>query len=77
MMGPMTNPHLAAGSIWRLHHDGQEIARLTVTDTDMFWIRADIETLPGFERFRPVFVEQERAAEAEDGLGEQWNSRWR
>ena len=27
----MTNPHLATGSIWRLHHNRQEIARLTVT----------------------------------------------
>jgi len=66
-MEPMSNPHLATGSIWRLHHDGQEIARLTVTGTEMFWVHADIETLPGFEPFRPVFAEQERAAEAEDG----------
>lgn len=63
----MTNPHLAAGTIWRLHHAGREIARLTVTDTEMFWVHADIETLPGFEPFRSVFAEQERAAEAEDG----------
>ena len=65
-MEPMTNPHLATGNIWRLHHDGQEIARLTVTDTEMFWVHADIETLPGFEPFRAVFAEQERASEAED-----------
>jgi hypothetical protein len=62
----MTNPHLATGSIWRLHHDGQEIARLSVTGTEMFWVHADIETLPGFEPFQAVFAEQERAAEAED-----------
>lgn len=62
----MSNPHLASGSIWRLHHDGQEIARLTVTGSEMFWVHADIETLPCFEPFRELFAEQERAAEAED-----------
>ena len=62
----MANPHLTPGSIWRLHHDGQEIALLTVTDTEMFWVHADIETLPGFEPFRHLFAEQERAAEADD-----------
>lgn len=64
--GVHTNLHPTTGSIWRLHHDGQEIARLTVTDTEMFWVHADIETLPGFEPFRPVFAEQERAAEAKE-----------
>ena len=63
----MTNPYRASGSIWRLHHDGQEIARLTVTDTEMFWVHADVETLPGFEPFRQIFAEQECAAEDEDG----------
>ncbi|WP_329207892.1 hypothetical protein OG257_14390 [Streptomyces sp. NBC_00683] len=62
----MANPNLTAGGLWRLHHDGQEIARLTVTGGDMPWIHAEVETLPGFEQFRPVFAEQERAADEED-----------
>jgi hypothetical protein len=66
IMEPMTNPHLATGSIWRLHHDGQEVARLSVTGTEDFWVHADIETSPGFEPFRAVFAEQDRACEAED-----------
>ncbi|MFE3907815.1 hypothetical protein ACFXPY_48390 [Streptomyces sp. NPDC059153] len=62
----MTNPNLTTGSIWRLHHGDQEIARLTVTGTDMPWTHAEVETLPGFEEFRPVFTEQERAIDEED-----------
>ncbi|MFI5774415.1 hypothetical protein ACIA74_39190 [Streptomyces sp. NPDC051658] len=62
----MANPNLTTGSIWRLHHGDQEIARLTVTGTDMPWTHAEIETLPGFEEFRPVFTEQERAIDEED-----------
>ncbi|MFG3014198.1 hypothetical protein ACGFZB_27990 [Streptomyces cinerochromogenes] len=62
----MTNPNLTTGSIWRLHHGDQEIARLTVTGTDMPWTHADVETLSGFEEFRPLFAEQERAVEEED-----------
>ncbi|WP_433891346.1 hypothetical protein [Streptomyces sp. CA-111067] len=62
----MTNPNLAAGSIWRLHKGDQEIARLTVTGADMPWTHAGIESLPGFEEFRPLFSEQERAADEED-----------
>jgi hypothetical protein len=64
--GAVSNPHRAVGSIWRLHHGGHEIARLAVTSTDMFWVWAEIETLPGFEPFRAVFAEQERACDAED-----------
>jgi hypothetical protein len=56
----------ATGSIGRLHHGDQEIARLTVTGADMPWIHANAETLPGLEEFRPLFSEQERAAEDED-----------
>ncbi|MFF9074837.1 hypothetical protein ACF1BP_24995 [Streptomyces sp. NPDC014735] len=62
----MTNPHLTTSSIWRLHHGGQEIARLTVTGADMPWTHAEVETLPGFEEFRPLFAEQERAVDEED-----------
>lgn len=62
----MTNPNLTTGSIWRLHHGGQEIARLTVTDVDMPWTHAEVETLPGFEEFRPFFAEQERAVDEEE-----------
>ncbi|MFJ2730119.1 hypothetical protein [Streptomyces collinus] len=54
------------GSIWRLRHGGREIARLTVTGADMPWTHAEVETLPGFEEFRPLFREQERAVEEED-----------
>ncbi|MFI9724161.1 hypothetical protein ACIHFE_31720 [Streptomyces sp. NPDC052396] len=62
----MTNPNLSPGSIWRLHHGDQEIARLTVTETDMPWTHAKAETLPAFEEFRPVFSEQEQALDADD-----------
>ena len=65
-MGDMTNPNLTTGRIWRLHHGDQEIARLTVTGADMPWTHAKVETLPGFEEFRPLFSEQERAADEED-----------
>ncbi|GGP86919.1 hypothetical protein [Streptomyces melanogenes] len=62
----MANPHLTPGSIWRLHHGDQVIARLTVTGTDMPWTHADVEPLPGFDEFRPLFAEQERAVEEDD-----------
>ncbi|WP_202234793.1 hypothetical protein [Actinacidiphila reveromycinica] len=62
----MTNPNLASGSIWRLHHGDQEIARLTVTGTDMPWVHGEVERLPGFEEFRSLFSEQDRAAGEED-----------
>jgi hypothetical protein len=62
----MTNPNLTTGSIWRLHHGNQEIARLTVTGTDVPWTHAEVEALPGFEEFRPLFTEQERAVDEED-----------
>ncbi|MFJ3822095.1 hypothetical protein [Streptomyces nodosus] len=45
----MANPNLTTGSMWRLHHGDQEIARLTVTG-------AEVETLPGFEEFRRLFM---------------------
>ncbi|MER6029843.1 hypothetical protein [Streptomyces sp. NPDC001851] len=61
----MINPNLTTGSIWRLHHGDQEIARLTVTGTDMPWTHAKVEMLPGFEEFRPLFAEQERADDEE------------
>ncbi|GGY76720.1 hypothetical protein CP967_11805 [Streptomyces nitrosporeus] len=62
----MTDPYLTAGNVWQLRHGPQEIARLAVTGTDMPWVRAEVETLPGFERFRPVFADQEQALEEED-----------
>ncbi|MBT2393368.1 hypothetical protein J7E87_29090 [Streptomyces sp. ISL-1] len=62
----MANPNLTTGGIWRLNCGDQEIARLTVTGADMPWIHADVEELPGFEDFRPVFAEQERAVDKED-----------
>ncbi|MFC9618733.1 hypothetical protein ACFTXM_01585 [Streptomyces sp. NPDC056930] len=62
----MANPNLTTGSIWRLRHGDQEIARLTVTGADMPWTHAEVETLPGFEKFCPVFTEQERAVDEED-----------
>ncbi|MFD3409561.1 hypothetical protein [Streptomyces cyaneofuscatus] len=65
IMGDMPHPNLTSGSIWRLHHGDQEIARLTVTDGDWPWMHADVETLPGFDEFRPLFREQERAADEE------------
>ena len=51
------------GDVWRLHHAGQEIARLTVTGGDWPWMYATVETLPGFEEFRPLFAELEQALE--------------
>lgn len=65
-MGDMTNPNLTTGSIWRLRHVDQEIARLTVTGVDMPWSQGEVELLPGFEEFRPLFSEQERASDEED-----------
>ncbi|MET8747901.1 hypothetical protein [Streptomyces sp. NPDC004728] len=62
----MANLNLTTGSIWRLHHSDQEIARLTVTGTDMPWTHAEAEMLPGFEEFRSVFAEQKRAIDEED-----------
>ncbi|MFI0225646.1 hypothetical protein [Streptomyces lydicus] len=62
----MANLNLTTGSIWRLHHSDQEIARLTVTDADMPWVHAEVEILPGFEEFRSAFAEQERAIDEED-----------
>ncbi|MFD7019147.1 hypothetical protein [Streptomyces sp. NPDC059928] len=61
----MSNPKLATGSVWRLHQGDQEIARLTVTGGDMPWTHAEVETLHGFEEFRPLFSEQERAVDEE------------
>jgi hypothetical protein len=66
IMGGMTNPNLTTGSIWRLHHGNQEIARLAVTSTDMPWTNAEVETLPDFKEFRALFSEQERAVGEED-----------
>ncbi|MFI9150443.1 hypothetical protein [Streptomyces sp. NPDC053367] len=62
----MTHANLTTGSVWRLHHGDQEVARLTVTDTDMPWTHAAVEALPGFEEFRPLFAEQEQAVDEED-----------
>ncbi|MBD0841483.1 hypothetical protein [Streptomyces sp. TRM68416] len=62
----MANTNLTTGSIWRLHHGDREIARLTVTGADMPWILADAEALAGFDEFRAVFAEQERAVDEED-----------
>ncbi|RNG36022.1 hypothetical protein [Streptomyces botrytidirepellens] len=62
----MAHPNLTPGGIWRLHSGDQEIARLTVTSADMPWTHAEVETLPGFEEFRPLFAEQERAIDEED-----------
>lgn len=54
------------GDVWRLHHGEREIARFTVTGGDFPWLHAEVETLPGFEEFRPVFAEQERAVDNEE-----------
>ncbi|MFD9471355.1 hypothetical protein [Streptomyces goshikiensis] len=32
----------------------------------MPWVHAEVETLPGFEEFLPLFTEQERAVDDED-----------
>ncbi|MFD7613090.1 hypothetical protein [Streptomyces sp. NPDC059828] len=62
----MANQNLTTGRMWRLHHGDQVVARLTVTGADMPWTHAEVETLPGFEEWRPVFAEQERALGVED-----------
>ncbi|WP_393060174.1 hypothetical protein [Streptomyces sp. LN549] len=62
----MADSNVNTDAVWRLHHGDQEIARLTVTGADMPWTHADVEALPGFEEFRPIFSEQERAADEED-----------
>lgn len=55
-----------AGRVWRLYRGSEEIARLTETEVDFPWIRANIETLPGFEPFGSLFDEQLRASDEED-----------
>jgi hypothetical protein len=62
----MTNSDLAAGAVWRLWHGDEQIAQLTVVDTDFPWVHATIEELPGFEPFRALFAEQEQADDTED-----------
>ncbi|MCN9243744.1 hypothetical protein NGF19_23660 [Streptomyces sp. RY43-2] len=62
----MTDPDLTTGRTWRLHHGDREIAELTVTGADMPWTHAEVEALHGFEEFRPLFAEQERAVDDED-----------
>jgi hypothetical protein len=62
----MTNPDVTAGSVWRLRHGDQEVARLTVTEPDMPLIYAKVDIIRGFEGFRPLFREQERAFDEED-----------
>jgi hypothetical protein len=62
----MPNSYMTPGSIWRLQHGDEVIARLMVTGADMPWMHADVEILPGFEEFRPTFVEQEHAIDEED-----------
>lgn len=62
----MADANLTTGGIWRLHHGDREIARLTVTGVDMPWTYAAVETLPGFEEFRALFGEQERAVDEQD-----------
>ncbi|MGW0858498.1 hypothetical protein [Streptomyces sp. NPDC002690] len=62
----MSDTNLANGGVWRLHHGPHELARLTVTGTDMPWVHATVETLPAFEEFRPLFEEQARATAEED-----------
>ena len=57
---------MSPGEVWRLHHAGAEIARLVVTGGDFPWVHGDFEALPGFEAFRGVFAEQERAIDSED-----------
>jgi hypothetical protein len=57
---------LSLGAVWGLHSADRQIARLTVTGGDMPWTYADIEPLPGFEEFRPLFAEQEQAVDQED-----------
>ncbi|WP_216896982.1 hypothetical protein [Nocardia alni] len=62
----MTNGEPAAGRVWKLWRGGDELARMTETEVDWPWIRANIETSPGFEPFRQLFEEQLRAADDED-----------
>ncbi|MFF5446412.1 hypothetical protein [Streptomyces sp. NPDC012888] len=62
----MTTPKPTPGSVWLLRHGDREIARLTVTGADMPWTYGTVEELPGFDAFRAVFAEQERAVERED-----------
>ncbi|MEV6242151.1 hypothetical protein [Lentzea sp. NPDC051838] len=52
--------------VWRLHRGSQVVALLTVTGGDFPWMHARVETLPGFDEFRPVFLELEQALDAEE-----------
>lgn len=51
---------------WTLHHEGQPVAYLIVTEIDFPWMRGRTELLPGFGTVAPLFEEQERLAEAEE-----------
>ncbi|MBR7836398.1 hypothetical protein KDL01_24180 [Actinospica durhamensis] len=64
----MTNAYLRTGSVWRLLHGEQEVARLTVVGSDMPWVYARVDDFPGFEEFRALFVAQERAIDDGDDV---------
>jgi hypothetical protein len=44
----------------------RQVARLTVTGSDLPWTFADVEPLPGFEQFQSLFADQEQALDEED-----------
>src|SRR5512139_2479702 len=56
----------AIDGIWTLHHSGQPIARLVVTEIDFPWMRGRTELLPGYEQVQTLFAEQERLLDCEE-----------
>lgn len=52
--------------MWGLHHGGELVARLVVTEIDFPWMRGRVEPLAGFEKVRGLFEAGERAKDAED-----------
>ena len=54
---------ITVGEVWLLHSADRVVARLVVTGAEDFWMHATVETLPGFDQVRPLFEEQEAAAE--------------
>ena len=52
---------MSIGAVWSLRHREWEIARFTVTDTYFPRVHADVQALSGFDEFRTLFADQERA----------------
>jgi hypothetical protein len=55
--------------VWGLHHGGELVAGLLVTEIDFPWMRGRIEPLPAYDKVRGLFEAGERAMDADDADG--------